>query len=68
MTETKRWSEKSLEERVITLRNHYERLANGLYPDGVPMEAYKTDTKRHELYGDYLNFISQLQRLLDGSV
>lgn len=59
------WSEQTIPERVATLRRHYERMAYRLYPNGVPMEAYKTDEKRHDLYQDYMTFANQLNTILE---
>jgi len=59
------WSEQTIPQRVATLQRHYKRLANCLYPDGVPMDAYKKDEKRHELYQDYLSFARQLGTILE---
>ena len=60
-----KWSEQTIPERVATLRRHYERMACRLYPNGVPMEAYKTDEKRHDLYQDYMTFANQLNTILE---
>ena len=59
------WSEQSMPERVATLQKHYERMANELYPDGVPMLAYKTEPKRHDLYQEYMTFVNQLGTILE---
>jgi len=59
------WSEQTIPERVAALRRHYERIACCLYPNGVPMEAYKTDEKRHDLYQDYMTFANQLNTILE---
>jgi len=59
-----RWSEQTIPERVSTMQRHYERIAEELYPDGVPMQAYKTDQARHELYQQYITFAGQLGRIL----
>ena len=60
-----KWSEQTIPERVVTMQRHYERMANELYPEGVPMEAYKTDEKRHDLYQDYMTFARQLGNILE---
>ena len=59
------WSEQTIPERVATMQRHYECMANELYPEGVPMEAYKTDEKRHDLYQDYMTFARQLGNILE---
>jgi hypothetical protein len=43
----------------------YERRAKELYPDGVPMEAYKKEPMRHGLYQDYMTFANQLGTILE---
>ena len=60
-----KWSEQTIPERVTTMQRHYERMAKELYPDGVPMEAYKTEPKKHELYQDYMTFANQLNTILE---
>jgi hypothetical protein len=52
---------------VATMQRHYECIAKELYPDGVPMLAYKTDGKRHDLYQDYMTFANQLGKILENT-
>ena len=59
------WSEQTIPERVATMQRHYERIAKELYPDGVPMLAYKTEPKKHDLYQDYMTFADQLGMILE---
>jgi len=60
-----KWSEQTIPQRIATLQRHYERMANELYPEGVPMLAYKTEPKKHELYQDYMTFANQLGTILE---
>ena len=60
-----KWSEQTIPERVATMQRYYERMAKELYPEGVPMEAYKTESVKHELYQDYMTFARQLSRILE---
>jgi hypothetical protein len=59
------WSEQTIPQRVATMQRNYERIAKNLYPDGTPMDAYKTDPKRHDLYQNYLSFARQLGTILE---
>ena len=61
------WSEQTVPERVATLRREYERRAKELYPDGVPMWAYKTEPKKYDLYQDYMTFANQLGTILENT-
>ena len=61
------WSKQTIPERVATMKKYYEHMATELYPNGVPMEAYKTEPKRHELYQDYMTFANQLGEILENT-
>ena len=60
-----KWSEQTIPQRIATLQRHYERMADRLYPEGVPMLAYKTEPKRHDLYQDFMTFVNQLGSILE---
>ena len=59
------WSEQDIPQRVAIVRREYERMAEELYPDGVPMEAYKTDSVRYGVWQVYLHFVDLLGKVLE---
>lgn len=59
------WFGLGIPERVAIVKQEYERIAAELYPDGVPMDAYKTDLMRHSTYQDYLHFADLLGKVLE---
>jgi hypothetical protein len=63
------WSQRTTEERIDILINHYKTMLKRIDPDGTALthDTYINDKERYDLASEWDNFVRQLESLKDSA-